>query len=60
MNDMRNEYRQKANETKDASTKDALEATVMEISMMFEQIKLSETNDQLKLLYDQFQLIDKV
>jgi aminopeptidase N len=59
MNDVRNDYRQKANEEKETTTKESLEATVSEISAMFDQIKSMETNDQLKLLYEQFQLIDK-
>lgn len=59
MNDVRNDYRQKANEEKEEKSKESLEAMVSEISTMFDQIKDMETNDQLKLLYEQFQLIDK-
>ena len=59
MNEIRNEYRHQANGTKDKNSKEKLELLVSDISEMFEQIKLKETNEQLKLLYEQFQLIDK-
>ena len=59
INNMRNEYRKRANKSKESRTKELLESQVEKISAMLDEIRSSETNERLKSLYDQYQLIDK-
>ncbi len=59
INEMRNEYRRKANTTKKAKEVEKLEAKVAELSKMMEHIKSRETNTRLKSLYRRFQLLDQ-
>ena len=59
LNDLRNEYRSQANDHKDKTQKDALEAKVTEISRMIDEIKTFETMDELKTIYQQLELIDR-
>lgn len=59
LNEMRNFFRAKANKTKDATEKARLESKVSDISKMMDEVKLFEPNQELKAIYQQFELIGK-
>ncbi|MEY4135425.1 MAG: M1 family metallopeptidase [Saprospiraceae bacterium] len=56
LNDMGNAYRKKADSTRDAQTKANLEAKVASISKALDEIKFFEPNEELKAIYQQFEL----
>lgn len=59
LNDLRNEYRTKANEIAEPDKKEELEKQVSAISEIVDEIKSKETDKELQNIYSQFQLIDK-
>ncbi len=59
LNDMRNEYRNRANDSDQPEEKAVLEEKVDAISKVIEQIKANESNDHLRSTYRQFQLIPR-
>lgn len=56
LNEMRNAYRNQANMSRNPSTKSSLEAIVEDISKTIEEIKLFEPNEELKSIYQEFEL----
>lgn len=56
LNDMRNAYRKQANNTRDTQIRANLEAKVANISKTLDEIKFFEPNEELKAIYQQFEL----
>ena len=54
MNEMRTSYSEKASFEKDEQKKQAFEENAASITKMIEEVKESETNDQLKSIYMRF------
>lgn len=59
LNDFRNIYRAQGNQAKQAVDKTAFEKKVTEISRMIEEVKTFESNQELKSIYEQLELIPK-
>ncbi len=58
LNDMRNEYNQRAKQTDEAAAKQALEQRVTTLTTMMDAIKAAEKDPQLKALYEQLILME--
>ncbi len=58
LNDMRNEYNQRAKAATDATLKGQLTANVAKLTQLLDAVKNAETDEQLKALYDQLVLVE--
>jgi len=59
LNDLRNEYRNEANQLEDEEAKQNLENLVERVTKLMEKINAAESNAQLKNMYDSFQLLQR-
>lgn len=59
LNDLRNEYRYEANQLEAEEAKQELENLVERVTKLMEQINAAESNNQLKNMYDSFQLLQR-